>query len=174
MRGSTSQQAKSRSGQTAHESCRKELFYWCKNHSEKVLIISIKFLFKDSKCWRKGEVSASSIKRNQNIISSLIHRVYQRAIKSAMDFIKFQKQVPLFNGLKSREKKHPRQAVFNCKSKRIFQPMLHFWYKKGTSQLSKVSPKTALQGLSPDGLHGLCAAEAIFCCPTANSHHLKS
>jgi hypothetical protein len=126
-------------------------------------MISIKFLFKDSKCGRKCEVPAFSIKRNQNIFSSLIHRVDQRAIKLAKDFIKIQKQVPLFNGPKSREK-HPRQAVFNCKSKRIFQPMLHFWYKKGTSQLSKVSPKTALQGLSPDGLHGREPILHIFFC----------
>jgi hypothetical protein len=66
-------------------------------------MISIKFLFKDSKCGRKGEVPASSIKRNQNIFSSLIHRVYQWAIKPTKGFIKFQKQVPLFNGPKSRE-----------------------------------------------------------------------
>jgi hypothetical protein len=49
-------------------------------------MISIKFLFKDFKSGYKGEVPASSIKRNQNIFNSLIHRVYQRTIKSAMDF----------------------------------------------------------------------------------------
>jgi hypothetical protein len=97
MRGATSQQAKSRSGQTGPWILWKELFYWCKNHSDKVLMISIKFLFKDSKCGRKGEVPASSIKRNQNIFSSLIHRVYQWAIKPTKGFIKFQKQIPLFS-----------------------------------------------------------------------------
>jgi hypothetical protein len=67
-------------------------------------MISIKFLFKDFKSGCKGEVPASSIKRNQNIFNSLIHRVYQRTIKSAMDFLAIlQKQVPLFNRPKSRE-----------------------------------------------------------------------
>ncbi len=33
-------------------------------------MISIKFLFKDFKNGRKGEVPASSIKRNQNVFNS--------------------------------------------------------------------------------------------------------
>jgi hypothetical protein len=126
-------------------------------------MISIKFLFKDSKRGRKGEVPASSIKRNQNIFSSLIHMVYQRAIKPAMDFIKFQKQVPLFNGPKA-EKNIPDKRFPTANQKRDFSANVAFWYKKVTSQLSKVSPKTALQGLSPDGLHGREPILHIFFC----------
>jgi hypothetical protein len=55
---------------------------------------------------------------------------------------------------KSREK-HPRQAVSKLQIKEgIFRLCCILKYKKGISQWSKVSPKTALQGLSPDGLHG--------------------
>jgi hypothetical protein len=84
-------------------------------------MISIKFLFKDSKSGRKGEVPSlfNQKKSKYSIFNSLIHKVYQRAIKPPMVFIKFQKQVPLFNGPKSREK-HPRQAVSNCKAKKGF------------------------------------------------------
>ena len=65
---------------------------------------------------------------------------------------KLQKQVPLFNRPKA-EKNIPDKAVSNCKSKKGFLDCVSFWHKKGISQWSKVSPKTALQGLSPDGLH---------------------
>ncbi len=85
MRRATSQQAKSRSSQTGPWILWKELFYWCKNHADKVLMISIKFLFKDSKSGHKGEVPASSIKRNQNIFNSLIHWVYQRYKKELLN-----------------------------------------------------------------------------------------
>ncbi len=128
MRGATSQQAKSRSGQTAHESCRKEMFYRSKNHSDKVLMISIKFLFKDSKCGRKGKVPASSIKRNKNIFSSLIHRVYQRAIKRQWILSNFKSKYLCSMGQKA-EKNNPDKR-FSTANQRILQPMLHFWYKK--------------------------------------------
>jgi hypothetical protein len=84
----------------------------------------------------------------------LIHRVYQRAIKPALYILQnFKEQVPLFNRPKA-EKNIPDKAVSNCKSKKGFLDCVSFWHKKGFSQWSKVSPKTALQGLSPDGLHG--------------------
>ena len=66
---------------------------------------------------------------------------------------KLQKQVSLFNRPKSREN-IPDKRFPNCKSEKGFLGCVAFWYKKGISQWSKVSPKTALQGLSPDGLHG--------------------
>jgi hypothetical protein len=62
------------------------------------------------------------------------------------------------------EKNIPDKRFLTANQKRIFQPMLHFWCKKGTSQLSKGSPKTALQGLSPDGLHGREPILHIFFC----------
>jgi len=85
-----------------------------------------------------------------------------------MDFNKFQKQVPLFNRPKSREN-IPDKLFPNCKSKKGFLGCVAFWYKKGISQWSKVSPKTALQGLSPDGLHGREPNLHIFFCNKWNS-----
>ncbi len=53
----------------------------------------------------------------------------------------------MFNRPKA-EKNIPDKAVSNCKSKKGFLDCVSFWHKKGFSQWSKVSPKTALQGLS--------------------------
>ena len=66
---------------------------------------------------------------------------------------KLQKQVPLFNRPKA-EKNIPDKAVSNCKSKKGFLNCVSFWHKKDFLNGQKVSPKTDLQGLSPDGLHG--------------------
>jgi hypothetical protein len=92
-------------------------------------MISIKFLFKDSKSGRKGEVPASSIKRNQNIFSSLIHRVYQRTIKPALDFIKTSKASTFVQWAKSREN-IPDKRFPTASQKRDFSANVHFWYKK--------------------------------------------
>jgi hypothetical protein len=72
-----------------------------------------------------------------------------------MDFYQnFKKQVPLFNRRKA-EKNIPDKAVSKLQIKEgIFRLRCIFWHKKGISQWSKVSPKTAFQGLIPDGLHG--------------------
>jgi hypothetical protein len=52
------------------------------------------------------------------------------------------------------EKNIPDKRFPTANQKRDFSANVALWYKKGTSQLSNGSPKTALQGLSPDGLHG--------------------
>ncbi len=82
----------------------------------------------------------------------LTQQFYQRAIKPPVVLSEFKSKY--LSSMGQKQRKHPEQAVSNCKSKRDFSGHVAFWNKKGTSQLSKVSPKTALQGLSPDGLHG--------------------
>jgi hypothetical protein len=52
------------------------------------------------------------------------------------------------------EKTSQTSGFQTANQRRDFSGYVAFWYKKRTSQLSKVSPKTALQGLSLDGLHG--------------------
>ncbi len=109
-------------------------------------------MFKDFKNGRKVEVPASSIKRNQNIFSSLIHRVYQRTM--AMDFQQNFKSKYLCSIGQKQRKTSQTSGFQTANQRRDFQAVLHFWHKKGISQWSKVSPKTAHQGLSPDSLHG--------------------
>ena len=68
--GATSKQAKSRSGQNRPIDPVKKNHFTDAKPLRQVLMISIKFLFKDFKNGRKGEVPASSIKGNQNIFNS--------------------------------------------------------------------------------------------------------
>jgi hypothetical protein len=44
---------------------------------------------------RSQPLQSKEIKMSSTV---LIHKIYQRAIKPPMDFIKFSSQVPLFNG----------------------------------------------------------------------------
>ena len=76
-----------------------------------------KFLFKDFKNGRKGEVPASSIKGNQNIFNSFDSQGLPEDYQANTGLLaKLQKQVPLFNRPKA-EKNIPDKAVSNCKSK---------------------------------------------------------
>jgi hypothetical protein len=108
-------------------------------------MFSIKFLFKDFKNGRKGEVPASLIKGNQNIFNSFDSRGLPKDYQVGYGFsTKLQKQVPLFNRPKA-EKNIPDKAVSKLQIKEgIFILRCIFWHKKGISQWSKVSPKTAL------------------------------
>jgi hypothetical protein len=94
-------------------------------------MISIKFLFKDSKCGRKGEVPASSIKSNQNIFSSLIHRVTKELPSWQWILSNFKRKYLCSMGQKA-EKNIPdkRFSFSTANQEKIFRPMLHFWYKK--------------------------------------------
>ncbi len=129
MRGATSQQVKSRSSQTAHESCRNELFNWwtkpLRQSSYDFHQILAQRLQKWAQRWGTQPFQSKEIK----ISSTVWFTRFTKELSSRQWFIKFQKQVPLFNRPKSREK-HPRQAVPTANQKGIFQPMLHFWYKK--------------------------------------------
>jgi hypothetical protein len=67
------------------------------------------------------------------------------------------------------EKTSQTSGFQTANQRRDFSGYVAFWYQKGTSELSKVSPKTALQGLSPDGLHGRVPNLHIFFCNNWNS-----
>jgi hypothetical protein len=79
--------------------------------TQTISYVSIKFLFKDFKNGRKGEVPASSIKGNQNIFNSFDSRGLPKDYQVGYGFLtKLQKQVPLFNRPKA-EKNIPDKAV---------------------------------------------------------------
>jgi hypothetical protein len=80
-------------------------------------MFSSKFLFKDFKNGRKGEVPASSIKGNQNIFNSFDSQGLPEDYQADTGLLaKLQKQVPLFNRPKA-EKNIPDKRFPNCKSK---------------------------------------------------------
>jgi hypothetical protein len=94
-------------------------------------MFSIKFLFKDFKNGRKGEVPASSIKRNQNIFNSFDSQGLPEDYQVGNGFLtKLQKAGTFVQEAKSREK-HPGQAVSKLQIKEgIFRLRCIFGIKK--------------------------------------------
>jgi hypothetical protein len=97
----------------------KNCFLDVKNHSDKVLMISIQILVQRFQKWAQGRgtqpLQSKEIKLSSN---SLIPKVCQRAVKLPMVLSKFKSKYLCSMGQKQR--KHPRQAVFNCISKKGF------------------------------------------------------
>jgi hypothetical protein len=117
----------------------------------------------------KVRYPASSIKRNQKYLQQSDSQGLPKDYQAGNGFYQNFKSKYLCS-IGQKAEKTSQTSGFQLQIKEgIFQALLHFWYKKGTSQLSKVSPKTALQELSPDGLHGREPDLHIFFCNKWNS-----
>ncbi len=66
-------------------------------------------------------------------------------------------------------RRSPLQIEFTTFATKIPQPLYEIWIEKGNWRKRK-SVTTSLYCK----VYRICASEAIFCCPTENSHHLKS
>ena len=128
--GATSKQAKSRSDQSRPIDPVKRIHFTDVKTTQTISYVSIKFLFKDLKNGRKGEVPASSIKGNQNIFNSFDSQGLPEDYQVGYGFLtNFKKQVPLFNRPKA-EKNIPDKAVSKLQIKEgIFRLRCIFWHK---------------------------------------------
>lgn len=154
VRGATSKQAKSRSVQKAGPSCEKNSFYWCKNHSDNFLWFFSDSCSKGFQTWAQAEVPASSIKGNQ-ISSKVWFKGFTKGLSSRQWIFSKTSKAGTFVQIGQKQRKTSQTKRFpTANQKKGFLDCVSFWHKKDFLNGQKVSPKTALQGLSPDGLHG--------------------
>jgi hypothetical protein len=93
-------------------------------------MISIKFLFKDSISGCKGEVPSLFNQKKSKYLQQFDSQGLPKSYQTANGFfIKFQKQVPLFNGPKA-EKNIPEKRFPTANQKRDFSANVAFWNKK--------------------------------------------
>jgi len=80
-------------------------------------MISIKFLFKDSKSGHKGEVPSLFNQKKSKYLQQFDSQGLPKSYQAVNGFYQISKASTFVQWAKSREK-HPRQAVSNCKSKK--------------------------------------------------------
>jgi hypothetical protein len=97
----------------------KNCFTDVKNHSDKVLMIFIKFLFKDSKSGRKGEVPSLFNQEKSKYLQQFDSQGLPKSYQAANGFYQISEASTFVQWAKSREI-HPGKAVSNCKSKKGF------------------------------------------------------
>ncbi len=126
MHGATSQQTKSRSSQTAHESCRKELFYWCKKPRRQSSYDFHKILVQRFQKWAQKWGTQPLESKKVKISSTVWFTRFTKELSSWQWFLSNFKSKYLCSMGQKAEK-----SGFQLQIKKgIFQPMLHFWYKK--------------------------------------------
>jgi hypothetical protein len=108
----------------------KNCFTDVKNHSDKALMISIKFLFKDSKSGRKGEVPSLFNKKKSKYLQQFDSQGLPKSYQAGNGFYQISKASTFVQWAK-KQRKTSQTSGFQLQIKKgIFQPMLHFWYKK--------------------------------------------
>jgi hypothetical protein len=108
----------------------KNCFTDVKNHSDKVLMISIKFLFKDSKSGRKGEVPSLFNQKKSKYLQQFDSQGFPKSYQAGNGFYQISKASTFVQWAKKQRKPSQRSGFQLQIKKGIFQPMLHFWYKK--------------------------------------------
>ena len=103
------------------------------------LMFSSKFLFKRFQKWAQRRGPSLFNQRKSKYLLQFDSQGLPEDYQADTGFLAKLQKAGTFA-----EKNIPDKAVSNCKSKKGFLDCVSFWHKKGFSQWSKVSPKTAL------------------------------
>ena len=154
MRRGDFQTSKVRFCSKAGPSCEKNSFYWCKT-TQTISYDFIKILVQKISKMGTKERSQPLQSKEIKISSTVWFTGFTRGLSSRhWIFSKTSKSRYLCSIGQKQRKTSQTKRFPTANQKKGFLDCVSFWHKKGFSQWSKVSPKTAIQGLSPDGLHG--------------------
>ena len=138
----------------AHRSCEKNSFYWCKNHSDNFLCFH-QILVQRLQKWAQRWGPSLFNQRKSKYLQQFWFTGFTWGLSSQLWIFNKTSKSRYLCSIGQKQRKTSQTSGFQtANQRRDFLNCVAFWHKKGISQWSKVSPKTALQGLSPDGLHG--------------------